>query len=96
MYCKLGNVYAETTNSENAISSYQNAIASNPVSFDAYNNIGLVYTTIGKFDEALLNYEKARSISPDLPEIHNNLGKALKGGGDGWMKLFPAIGKLSR
>ena len=75
-HIQLGKTYRELGEYENAIESFQNAIALDDEHHHAYNNLGLVYTDISMFALAIEMFLAALELSPGNPAFYNNLGYA--------------------
>src|SRR5437667_177750 len=56
---------------------WTHALAVDPNSFMAHNNLGYALDRQGKLAEAIEHYRQALRIKPDYAEAHNNLGHAL-------------------
>lgn len=63
---------------EQAISEYENVLASKNHSAELYFNLGNCYYKLNKVAPAIYNYEKALVLNPEDPEIQNNLKFAQK------------------
>jgi tetratricopeptide (TPR) repeat protein len=50
------------------------AIARNPDSAAAYNQLGILYRKLGRFTDAVESYQRALEIQPDYALAHLNLG----------------------
>jgi tetratricopeptide (TPR) repeat protein len=66
---------------EEAIAEWTKALALNPESDKAHNNVGLLLVGVGRFGEAVPHFEKTLQINPEYPAAHSNLGVALAGAG---------------
>ena len=66
-------------NLNEAVTSFQQALAINPDSAEASCNLGNAFKEWGKLDEATSSYRKALAIKPDYAEAHNNLGLVFQG-----------------
>src|SRR5437899_2769054 len=64
--------------SEDAVASYDQAIALRPGLAEAFNNRGNALQELKRFEEALASYEKAVAIKPDFAEAWNNRGAVLQ------------------
>ncbi len=56
---------------------WTDALAKNPASFAAYNNLGNALFAQGRAAEALQNYRKALALNPVDSEAYNNIGTIL-------------------
>ncbi|HXJ02835.1 MAG TPA: FkbM family methyltransferase, partial [Micropepsaceae bacterium] len=63
---------------EEALESYDRAIALKPDYADAFNNRGTVLKDLGRLDEALASYERAIALNPRHAEAFYNKGKVLQ------------------
>ncbi|MBN1383935.1 MAG: tetratricopeptide repeat protein [Elusimicrobia bacterium] len=63
---------------EEAVSSYKEAIRIKPEKPDAYYDLGTVYLHQKKYDMAISYLKKALEIKPDYDKVYNNLGLAYK------------------
>lgn len=78
----VGNILAETGDSEGAIAAYRSALATDANNVEAHNNLGTLFQEIGDFDEAAAAYRSAIGIDPSISEIHSNLGNTLRAQGN--------------
>ena len=62
---------------DEAIASYNKALAIKPDYAEAHNNLGIALWGLGKPDDAVASYHNALSIKPDYAEAHNNLGNVF-------------------
>ena len=76
---------------EQAISEYENILASKKHSAGLYFNLGNCYYKLNKVAPAIYNYEKALVLNPDDAEISNNLKFAQKLQIDE-IKVIPRVG----
>jgi tetratricopeptide (TPR) repeat protein len=61
------------------LSLWGDAVAKDPASYVAQNNLGLALAKIsGHLDEAIARYEEALRLEPGYVDAHNNLGNALQ------------------
>ena len=77
-----------------AAAHYRAALASNPESATAENNLARVLHTQGRLDEAIEHYRAAAKLKPKLAQAHNNLGVVLLQKGrtaEGEAQLMEAI-----
>jgi predicted TPR repeat methyltransferase len=63
---------------EEAVKRYRQALAADPRSPIAHNNLASVLSSLGRVDEAVTHLRQALIASPRSGEIHNNLGNALR------------------
>ena len=63
---------------EEALASYDKAIALKPDYAEAYNNRGNALKDLKRHEEALASYDKAIALKPDYAEAYNNRGAALR------------------
>ena len=63
---------------DEAVASYQKALAIKPDYAEAHSNLGLSLKDLEWLDEAAASCRKALTIKPDLAEAHNNLGNVLR------------------
>ena len=63
---------------DEALASYDKAIALKPDYAEAYNNRGNALKDLKRLDEALASYDKAIALKPDYAEAYNNRGNALR------------------
>jgi tetratricopeptide (TPR) repeat protein len=76
-YSNRGNAFKGLGRLEEALASYDGAIALKPDSEDYYNR-GNALRELGRVDEALVSYNKAVALKPDFAEALSNRGNALK------------------
>ncbi len=62
---------------DDAVVSYERALALRPDYGKALNNLADTLMALGRHDEAIRRYEAAVTAEPRSPEPHNNLGAAL-------------------
>ncbi|PSB54070.1 hypothetical protein C7B67_00590 [filamentous cyanobacterium Phorm 6] len=62
---------------DEAIESYEKAIAIKPDWAEAYGNIGSARSQQGDLDAAIVNYQKAVALKPELEVLHFNLGNSF-------------------
>jgi tetratricopeptide (TPR) repeat protein len=60
-----------------AIREYKQAIAINPDSFEAHNNLGSALANKGELDAAIKEFQEALTLNPDFFEANYNLGIAI-------------------
>ena len=82
-YLTAESAYAKANSSmsqgdiDGAISSYKDAIQSDPRYADAYNDYATALALKGKWDEASTQYKKAVDLKPDDELFHANYARAL-------------------
>ena len=59
---------------DEALASYDKAIALKPDYAEAYNNRGNALSELKRHEEALASYDKAIALKPDYAEAYNNRG----------------------
>src|SRR5262249_24562093 len=64
---------------DEALASYDKAIALKPDYADAFNNRGVALQEVKRSDEALASYDKAIALKPDYADAFYNRGNALGG-----------------
>ena len=74
-----GNALNDLKRHEEALASYDKAIALKPDYAEAYNNRGTALNDLKRHEEALASYDKAIALKPDYAEAYNNRGNALNG-----------------
>ncbi|MEW5987274.1 MAG: tetratricopeptide repeat protein [Chloroflexota bacterium] len=73
-YNGMGNVYFELGRYEEAIATFQQAIALDPLGHPPYRNLGRVYRTLGRNTEAIAAYRQAIVLDPEDTDSFNGLG----------------------
>jgi predicted O-linked N-acetylglucosamine transferase (SPINDLY family) len=73
----LGNASCETGNYDEAIASYQHALALKPDFTEAHNNLGSVLSDLKRHEEAIASYRSALALRPAFAEAHSNLASVL-------------------
>lgn len=62
---RLADTYAKAKENDQAIATYEKALAANPADpASLHNNMGSVYATMGKYPEAQAEFEKAAQLNP--------------------------------
>ncbi len=79
---KMGRTYGAMGQREQAIDSFQKAIAIYPSSPVFRNNLAVQYIKAEKLDDAIATLEKALEYAPDADYIYINLANAYAGKGD--------------
>jgi Flp pilus assembly protein TadD len=75
---EIGNVLDELGRNEEAIASYDRAVAIKPDLHEAWNNRGSALFNLGRNEEAIASYDRALQIKPDDHQAWNNRGNALR------------------
>lgn len=70
----LGAALQQAGDLPGAVACFKQAIAIDPQSFAAYNNLGNLFASLRDWQTALTFLRAAVTIHPMAPEIHNNLG----------------------
>jgi protein O-GlcNAc transferase len=73
----LGNRLFSQGKRDEAIESYEKAIAIKPDWAEAYANIGSARSQQGNLDAAITYYQKAVDLKPELEVLHSNLANSL-------------------
>jgi predicted O-linked N-acetylglucosamine transferase (SPINDLY family) len=76
-----GNALRELGRPEQALHSYERALALRCDYADAHYNRALTWYALGRHDEALAGYDRALALKPDYAAAYNNRGVALRGMG---------------
>lgn len=71
---RLGHIAASQGRTEDAIAYFEQAIAENPESSEAFNYLGYEQAKLGRLDEAEANYRQAIDLNPNYTLAYNNLG----------------------
>jgi predicted TPR repeat methyltransferase len=66
---------------DEAIASYERAIALNPKHSNAYSNLGVLLRAKGRLEQAESAYRTAIELNPDNPDCYHNLGVLLSATG---------------
>ena len=77
-YCNQGFALAALQRPEEALQSYERAIALNPEFAEAHANRGNVLRDRQRPEEALQSYERAIALKPEFAMAHNSRGTVLK------------------
>ena len=73
-----GNALHELKRLDEALASYDRALALQPDYAEAFNNRGIALHELKRLDEALASYDRALALKPDHAEAFNNRGNALR------------------
>ncbi|KAF0100346.1 MAG: glycosyltransferase 9 family protein [Rhodospirillaceae bacterium] len=76
-YVERGNALQKLNRYEEALACYDQAIALDPDSADAFNDHGTALQHLQRFDEALASHERAATLRPDDAHAYYNQGTAL-------------------
>jgi protein O-GlcNAc transferase len=75
--CNLGNVCMELGTPDEALSSYQAALAMSPLFAGAWYGTGNALHGLGRYAEAITSFDRALELKPDYAEALLNRGHAL-------------------
>jgi tetratricopeptide (TPR) repeat protein len=70
--------YKDQKRYEEAIVSYERAIALNPEYATAYNNLGITYKDQKRYEEAIVSYERAIALDSNLKQAFANRGESYR------------------
>jgi type IV pilus assembly protein PilF len=70
----MGAVYLNSNNLDEAVKSFNRALALDPKHYQSLNALGLTYSLKGDLREAEKYFLKCLEVSPTFSEAHNNLG----------------------
>lgn len=59
---------------QDAISSYEKILSTDPVNKNALYNLGVLYAEIKEYEKAILYFEKYLQIEPDSPVVYSSIG----------------------
>jgi protein O-GlcNAc transferase len=79
MLVNLGNLLGQQGRHNEAMASYDKALAARPDFFEALFNRGNLLLELKRPEEALASYERVLAIRQDFPSAWNNRGTALRG-----------------
>ena len=74
----MGNTFKEIGRLDDALVSYNQAIALKPDFAEAHSNIGITLQELGRFDDAITSYNPAIALKPDYAEAHRLLASMKK------------------
>jgi tetratricopeptide (TPR) repeat protein len=74
----LGVLALQTGRTESGVELIANAVALNPNSWGAHNNLGNGLRELGRLDAALGSFDRSIALRPDFAEAHNNRGIVLQ------------------
>jgi superkiller protein 3 len=63
---------------QDAIASYDNALAINPAFYPAWYSRGAALSHLGNYEAAVSSYDRALQIRPDFPDAQSRRNLALK------------------
>ncbi|TYQ27619.1 tetratricopeptide repeat protein [Pseudanabaena sp. UWO311] len=72
-----GDILRQLDRYEEAIFSYDKALAIKPDFYEAWDNLGIALFELGRYEEAIASYDKALAIKPNFYYAWNNRGDAL-------------------
>jgi tetratricopeptide (TPR) repeat protein len=92
----LGTVHLDRGETQQAIASWEQAVAASPVQFEARYNLASQYLGQGKLDEAILLLEAAAALSPNHETLHTRLARAYmkKGRGEDAFRALSMVRRL--
>ncbi|MEM6839908.1 MAG: tetratricopeptide repeat protein [Cyanobacteria bacterium P01_C01_bin.120] len=73
-----GQLLARQQRREEAIASYDRAVAIKPDYYQTWNNRGIALRNLGRYEAAIASYDRAVAIKPDYYQAWNNRGIALR------------------
>ena len=73
-----GNALRDLKRFDDALASYDRALAIKPDYAEALNNRGVALQELKRFDDALASFDRALAIKPDYAEALNNRGNVLR------------------
>jgi len=76
-YNNLGTALHEQGRYDEAVDSYERALALQQDYAPAYSNMGVALRAQGQTDAAIAAYERGLAVQPDYPDLHYNLANAL-------------------
>lgn len=74
----LGVLAMQTLQPEHGVELIAKAIALNPNSWGAYNNLGNGQRDLGRLDAALASFDRSIALRPDFADAHNNRAIVLR------------------
>ena len=80
-YSNYGNMLKENGKLDDAVDSYQQALAIKPDYAEVYGDLGNVFKEQGKLDKAIASYQQALALKPDYAKAYVNLGVVFQEGG---------------
>jgi tetratricopeptide (TPR) repeat protein len=91
-YRSLGDAYALSGQSDEAISAYQNAVAANPYFWANHVALGNAYFKRGDTAKAAAEYQKVTELAPDNSLAYQNIGAVYLREGL-WSEAIPYLQK---
>lgn len=92
---KLGNLYYDNQQYQNATQYYERALKIHPENPDVRTDLGTCYWDLGAADKALAEFDRALTYRPDYPQTLFNVGivklqgkKDAKGAITAWRRLL--------
>jgi len=76
-YYSTGSKFYQSGKFNQALASFDQALALKPDYAKVYNDRGIVFAYLNRIDEALASFDKAIALDPDCAEAYNNRGNAL-------------------
>ena len=78
LFFNRGNALGAAKRFDEALESYDRAIACKPDYVEALNNRGLILAELKRYDEAIADYDRAIALSQDDADLFFNKGNALR------------------
>ncbi len=79
---RLADTYSKAKENDQAIATYQKALALTPDDAALHNNLGSVYASMGKFQDAQAQFEKAATLDPtNAGRYYFNIGAIMYNAG---------------
>lgn len=77
-YFNLGNAYQALGKMNEAVDSFNRALALNPNYVAALNNLGIALQHQGKMEASINTFQQALKLQPDYAELYSNLADVLR------------------
>lgn len=78
-YFEEGMTFTRTSQYEQAVQAYTQAIALEPTLAEAHHELGYAFYRLGKYEESISSSEQAIKLKPKNPETYHNLALAYMG-----------------
>ena len=76
-YCRRANALFLSGNYEDAVDSYDRAVALKPDYYQAWSNRGSALFNLGQYEASIASFDRALDLKTDYPEAWNNRGSSL-------------------